>query len=234
VLDVRGLVVRYGVFLALHGIDLEVQPGEIVGVIGLNGAGKSSLVRAIAGVTAQAAGSIRLRGVELRGEPHERMERGISIVPEGRGLFVRMSIEENLLMGGYRLRQASRVRRNMERCYAMFPVLRERRRQMAGTLSGGEQQMLAISTGLMSDPEILILDEPSLGLAPIVIGDIGRSLLALKADGLTVLLVEQNATLTCDVADRIYVLQNGVVTFHDTPANLFADPAVAESFLSVA
>lgn len=233
-LEVRNLIVRYGHFLALDGIDLQVEAGDIVGVIGANGAGKSTLVRTIAGLTPLAAGEIVFQGQPLLKEAaHERMPLGISLVPEGRGLFSQMSVEENLLMGGYPLSGRARVTAGMERCYALFPVLRDRRRQFAGTLSGGQQQMLAIAMGLMSEPKLLILDEPSLGLAPIVINDIGRCLSELKAGGLTVLLIEQNALLAGAVADRIYVLQTGRIRFHDVPENLFRNPEVAESFLSI-
>ncbi len=233
-LEVRDVTVRYGHFLALDGVDISVAPGEIVGVIGANGAGKSTLVRMIAGLVSPADGTIVFCGQNLARQPaHERVQLGISLVPEGRGLFPQMSVEENLLMGGYPIHaHASRVA-NMERTYALFPVLRERRRQFAGTLSGGQQQMLAIAMGLMSGPKLLILDEPSLGLAPIVIGEIGRSLSELKREGLTVLLIEQNAMLAGTVADRIYVLQAGRIRFHDAPATLFQNPEVAESFLSI-
>jgi branched-chain amino acid transport system ATP-binding protein len=232
-LEVERLVIKYGPFLAVDEVDLRVEAGEIVGLIGPNGAGKSSLVRAIAGLVTPISGRITFAGEPLTGEPpQERMRRGISVVPEGRGLFPRMSVEENLMMGGYPLAEPERMKTNMAQCYDLFPMLRERRRQLAGTLSGGQQQMLAVSMGLMPDPRILILDEPSLGLAPIVIGEIGRTLQGLKQKGMTVLLAEQNANLTGSVADRIYVLQSGRVRYHDTPGNLFANPEVVESFLS--
>ena len=234
VLDVRDLTVRYGPFLALDAIDLDVKSGEIVGVVGPNGAGKSSLVRSIGGLVQPAAGNIRFQGESINAVPaHERIRRGLSIVPEGRGLFPQMSVEENLLMGGYTLSRSAEMTRRMERAFSIFPVLKERRRQLAGTLSGGQQQMLAVSVGLMSDPKFIILDEPSLGLAPIVIQEIGRTLKAMRSEGLTVLLVEQNARLTADVADRIYVMHSGRIRYHDTPAALFAKPEVVESFFSV-
>jgi branched-chain amino acid transport system ATP-binding protein len=233
-LEVRSLIVRYGHFLALDGVDLRVDAGEIVGLIGANGAGKSTLVRTIAGLVPLVGGAIEFCGQALvQQAAHERTAFGISLVPEGRGLFPQMSVEENLMMGGYPLSDRASMAPNMERCYALFPVLRERRRQVAGTLSGGQQQMLAISMGLMSEPTLLILDEPSLGLAPIVIGEIVRCLSELKSAGLTVLLIEQNAVLAGSVADRIYILQTGRIRFHDTPANLFQNPEVAESFLSI-
>lgn len=233
-LEIGGLVIKYGPFLALDAVDLRVEQGEIVGIIGANGAGKSSLVRAIAGLVRPSSGRITFGGVPLAAQPpQERARLGISLVPEGRGLFPRMSVEENLMMGGYPLTERRRMSENMSRYYELFPVLQERRHQLAGTLSGGQQQMLAVSMGLMSDPKILILDEPSLGLAPIVIGEIGRALQRLKSTGLTVLLSEQNATLTGEVADRIYVLQTGRIRYHDRPAALFSNPDVAESFLSI-
>jgi branched-chain amino acid transport system ATP-binding protein len=233
-LDVGALVIKYGPFLALDGVDLNVGQGEIIGIIGANGAGKSSLVRAVAGLVPVASGHITFKGKELTREPpHVRNRMGISLVPEGRGLFPRMSVEENLMMGGYPLADGQRMTPNMQRCYDLFPVLRERRNQLAGTLSGGQQQMLAVSMGLMSEPQILILDEPSLGLAPIVIGDIERSLKQLKSAGMTILLAEQNANLTGSITDRIYVLQTGRVRYHDKPDVLFKMPEVAESFLSI-
>ena len=154
-------------------------------------------------------------------------------MPEGRGLFPQMAVEENLQMGGYSLRSPEEVGRRTERCYALFPILQERRRQLAGTLSGGQQQMLAVSIGLMSNPEFCVLDEPSLGLAPIVIQTIGETLKSMREEGLTVLLVEQNARLTCNVADRIYVMQSGRIRYHDSPERLFENQEVLESFLSV-
>ena len=233
-LGVEALTVRYGPFLALDAIHLEVKPGEIVGLIGSNGAGKSSLVRAIGGLVQPDGGTIRFGGESLAAVPsHRRIELGISIVPEGRGLFPQMSVEENLLMGGYALRSASRVAEAIERCFALFPILRDRRGQLAGTLSGGQQQMLAVSIGLMSGPRLCVLDEPSLGLAPIVIQGIGETLRAMRAQGLTVLLVEQNASLTCDVAERIYVMQSGRIRYHDTPDRLFQNQEVLDSFFNV-
>lgn len=233
-LDVRGLTVRYGPFLALDAVDVKVDAGEIVGVVGPNGAGKSSLVRAIAGLVPPAGGEVFFQGGTLAGIPsHMRIRQGLSLVPEGRGLFPQMSVEENLLMGGYILADRAEMSRRMERCFTLFPVLKERRRQLAGTLSGGQQQMLAVSVGLMCEPKFVILDEPSLGLAPIVIQEIGRTLKKMRASGLTVLLVEQNARLTADVADRIYVMHSGRIRYHDTPKALFEKPEVVESFFSV-
>jgi branched-chain amino acid transport system ATP-binding protein len=233
-LETEALVIKYGPFLAVDGVDISVGDGEIVGVIGANGAGKSSLVRAIAGLVPAASGRVVFEGRALDAEPpHQRNRMGIALVPEGRGLFARMSVEENLMMGGYPLPTRHRMADNMQRCFDLFPVLRERRHQLAGTLSGGQQQMLAVGMGLMSEPKLLILDEPSLGLAPIVIGEIGERLKQLKSLGMTILLAEQNATLTGNITDRIYVLQTGRVRYHDKPDVLFKMPEVAESFLSI-
>jgi branched-chain amino acid transport system ATP-binding protein len=231
-LELSGIHVRYGPFLAIDGVDLRVDEGEIVGLVGPNGAGKSSLVKTIGGLVTPRAGSVIFRGDNLADvAPHRRIGRGISIVPEGRGLFPRMSVEENLLMGGYALAAPARIPAVMERCFALFPILAERRWQAAGTLSGGQQQMLAIAMGLMSEPRLLVLDEPSLGLAPIVIGEIGRTLRRLRESGLTVLLVEQNARLTCSVAQRIYILGSGIVRHHDTADRVMASPELLEHLI---
>ena len=163
---------------------------------------------------------------------HELIRRGLSLVPEGRGLFPQMSVEENLLMGGYSLTSKPRRKELMENCYDLFPILKERRNQYAGTLSGGQQQMVAVSVGLMGDPKLCIFDEPSLGLAPIVIQQIGETLQKMRALNLTVLLIEQNAMLASHVADRIYIMSAGRVQFHDTPASLMQNPEVIEKFLS--
>jgi len=233
-LEVSGLTVRYGPFLALDDVSIAVGRGEIVGVIGPNGAGKSSLVRVIAGLVTPESGKVLWEGADLGGmAPHRRIRIGLSLVPEGRGLFPQMSVEENLMMGGYSLPDRARMTAEIGRCYEMFPVLKERRRQLAATLSGGQQQMLAISIGLMAEPRLCILDEPSLGLAPIVIQEIGAALKKMREAGLTVLLAEQNATLTYGVADHIYVIHSGIIRFHDTPERLFEKQEVVESFLSV-
>jgi branched-chain amino acid transport system ATP-binding protein len=234
VLQVADLTVRYGPFLALDSVSLTVARGEVVGLIGPNGAGKSSILRVIAGLVPPSAGTIELKGRSLlEVQPHERVGLGVVLVPEGRGLFANMSVEENLLMGAYALKDAARVRENMEKVFALFPILRERRRQLGGTLSGGQQQMLAIGAGLMSNPEMCMFDEPSMGLAPIVIGEIARSLQGLRNAGVTVLLAEQNAKLASEVADRIYILQTGRIRFHDSPQKLLENPEVVETYLSV-
>jgi len=234
VLEIDGITIRYGAFLAVDAVSLAVAPGTIVGLVGPNGAGKSSLVRAVGGLVKAASGAVRFQGEPLeRVAPHARVERGISIVPEGRGLFPQMSVEENLLMGRYWGGMGAKAHALMERTFELFPILRERRKQIAGTLSGGQQQMLAIGVGMMSEPKLCILDEPSLGLAPIVIEEIGETLRGFKETGLTVLLAEQNAKLASDVADEIYVMQSGRISHHGAPADLMNDRAVMESFLSV-
>jgi len=228
-LELSDVTIRYGPFLAVDRVTLHVDTGEIVGLVGPNGAGKSSLVKAIGGAVVPDAGRVAFCGRDLAGVPtHERVRLGISIVPEGRGLFPNMSVEENLLMGGYSLREKARMATNLGACFALFPILAERRRQAAGTLSGGQQQMLAVCMGLMSEPRFLVLDEPSLGLAPIVVGEIGRTLRKLGGGGLTVLLVEQNAKLTCSVADRIYILGSGRVQHHDEAQCILANREVLE------
>ena len=228
-LELSDITVRYGPFLAVDNVSLRVDAGEIVGLVGPNGAGKSSLVKAVGGVVRPVAGRVVFEGKDLMNVPtHDRIGLGISVVPEGRGLFANMSVEENLLMGGYPLASKPRMAANIERSFALFPILAERRQQAAGTLSGGQQQMLAVCVGLMSDPKLLVLDEPSLGLAPIVIGEIGRTLRRLRGEKLTVLLVEQNAKLTCSVADRIYILGAGSVQHHDAADRIMANPKILD------
>lgn len=231
-LEVTDLIIEYGPFLAVDGLTISVGKGEIVGVVGPNGAGKSSVVKAVGGLVKPKSGRISFRGKDLLAvPPHERVRQGISVVPEGRGLFPQMSVEENLIIGGDPLNNRARCAENVQRAYEMFPILSERRNQASGTLSGGQQQMLAVSVGLMSDPELLILDEPSLGLAPIVIGEIGRSINRLRSTGLTVVVFEQNAKLTCSVADRIYLVSSGIVRHHDKASNLLSNPEVVEHLL---
>jgi branched-chain amino acid transport system ATP-binding protein len=231
-LEIANLTVRYGAFLAVDQLTMNVAPGEIVGVVGPNGAGKSSIVKSVGGLVKPKTGSITFDGRDLLTVPtHERINLGLSIVPEGRGLFPRMSVEENLIIGGDPLRDKARSARNIERCFDLFPILKERRWQAAGTLSGGQQQMVAVSMGLMSDPRLLMLDEPSLGLAPIVIGEIGAALRTLGKTGLTVALFEQNAKLTCNVADRIYILASGCVQHHDRAEDLMKNPEILDHLM---
>jgi branched-chain amino acid transport system ATP-binding protein len=231
-LELKDITVRYGPFLAVENVSMHVDAGEIVGLVGPNGAGKSSLVKSVGGVVRPVAGRVVFEGRDLGSIPtHERIGLGISVVPEGRGLFANMSVEENLQMGAYSLATKTQAVANIERSFALFPILAERRWQAAGTLSGGQQQMLAVSVGMMSDPKLLVLDEPSLGLAPIVIGEIGRALRRLREQKLTVLLVEQNAKLTCSVADRIYILGAGSVQHHDSADRILANPDVLDHLI---
>jgi branched-chain amino acid transport system ATP-binding protein len=231
-LEIADLTIRYGPFLAVDHLAISVGAGEIVGVVGPNGAGKSSIVKAIGGLVQPNSGRLIFDGTDLQTLPtHKRINLGISIVPEGRGLFPRMSVDENLVIAGDPLEDRVKRGRNIERCYEIFPILKERRWQHAGTLSGGQQQMVAVSMGLMSDPRLLILDEPSLGLAPIVIGEIGKALRMLGTQGLTVALFEQNAKLTCSVADRIYILASGAVRHHDRAADLLKNPEILDHLM---
>lgn len=210
VLDIRELVCGYGRTQIIHRVDLKVLKGEIVCLIGNNGAGKSTLIKAIIGAIPTTGGEVRLRGEDLaRQDMASRISRGIAVVPEGRGVLAQLSVEDNLLMGGYVRRGAPWLAQEMDRIYALFPILAERRAQMAGTLSGGEQQMLVIGRALMSRPELLILDEPSFGLAPKIVDSIFAVIERLRDAGNTVLLVEQNARIALRVADRGYVLATG-------------------------
>ena len=233
-LEIKGLTIRYGNFLAVNNVSLSIPKGQIIALIGPNGAGKSSVVRAIGGLNIFQSGQISFLNEDLvQTEPYLRIDKGLSIVPEGRGLFPRMSVEENLLMGSYSLKDKGLLDELLNRNFELFPILKERRQQLAGTMSGGQQQMVAVAVGLMSNPKLCIFDEPSLGLAPIVIEQIGDALMSLKKQELTVFLVEQNASLTTRVADQIYVLSAGEIKYHDTPANLLNSKEVLETFLSI-
>ena len=233
-LEIQNLTIRYGNFLAVNNVSLRIPKGQIIALIGPNGAGKSSIVRAIGGLNSFDAGRITFLNKNLmETEPYLRIVKGLSIVPEGRGLFPRMSVEENLLMGSYSFKNKGLLDELLNRNFELFPILKERRQQLVGTMSGGQQQMVAVAVGLMSNPKLCIFDEPSLGLAPIVIEQIGDAFISLKKQDLTVFLVEQNASLTTRVADLIYVLSAGEIKYFDTPANLMNNSEVLESFLSV-
>jgi branched-chain amino acid transport system ATP-binding protein len=211
VLEVAGLTVRYGVVTALRSVDLEVRQGEIVVVLGPNGAGKSTLMRTIAGVHRPAAGSVRLEGRPLpSGSPEDVTRRGVSLVPEGRRIFAGLTVEENLRLGGTP-RPAGDASASMDRIFERFAVLRERRHQVAGTLSGGEQQQLAIARALMAQPRVILYDEPSLGLAPLIVDRIFALIAELRDEGVTTVLVEQNARRALELGDRGYVLSSGQV-----------------------
>ena len=233
-LEVRGAVVGYGPVTALAGVDLTVAQGEIVCVIGPNGAGKTTLMKTIAGMLHPRAGEFRFNGKPLARGADARVRAGIALVPEGRRVFAPLTVADNLEMGAYvRLARGERaeVEADLERTYATFPKLRERAAQQAGTLSGGEQQILAIARALMSRPKLLLLDEPSMGLAPLVIAEIFSIVRRLHAEGTTVLLAEQNARMALSVSGRAYVIESGLVVKTAPARELADDPAVREAYL---
>lgn len=232
-LTVEGLRSRYGRIEVLHGVDLFVGSGEIVTVVGANGAGKTTLLRCLSGVQPVSGGAITFRGEALASVPaYRRVQRGLAQSPEGRQIFTNLSVEENLRLGAFVFRD-DRVERDMADAFAMFPVLKEKRNQIAGGLSGGQQQMLAIARALMGRPACLLLDEPSMGLAPILVAQIFDVVKSLKALEVTVLLVEQNAFGALSVADRGYVMETGRVTMVGAAADLIADPRVREAYLGI-
>ncbi|MED5611074.1 L-leucine ABC transporter ATP-binding protein /L-isoleucine ABC transporter ATP-binding protein /L-valine ABC transporter ATP-binding protein [Pseudomonas delhiensis] len=221
----------YGKIQALHEVSLEVQQGEIVTLIGANGAGKSTLLMTLCGSPRAASGSIRYLGEELVGQESSHiMRKSIAVVPEGRRVFARLTVEENLAMGGFFTSKGD-YQEQMDRVLGLFPRLKERFSQRGGTMSGGEQQMLAIGRALMSKPKLLLLDEPSLGLAPIIIQQIFDIIEQLRSEGVTVFLVEQNANQALRLADRGYVLENGRIVMQDTGANLLVNPKVRDAYL---
>jgi branched-chain amino acid transport system ATP-binding protein len=233
-ISIEGLKVSYGHVEALRGIDLEVRHGEITAIIGPNGAGKTSTLMAISGLAPITAGEIRFEGRSIsRRPPHEITRLGITHILEGRQLFSDQTVEDNLLLGGYtRLpRYRARVATLMEREMARFPILRERRAQLAGTLSGGEQQMLAIARGLMCEPRLVLMDEPSMGLAPLVVKEIVSTIRTLREEGATIILVEQMAAVALRLADHVYVLENGRVKVSGTGAELARMPEVRHAYL---
>ncbi len=232
VLELREVEVSYGNILALKGVSLTVAEGELVTLIGSNGAGKSTTLKTISGLLRPRAGTIRYRGQALDHlSPHRIVALGISQCPEGRRLFGRLTVAENLRLGAVQRRDRDGVRRDVERVYGLFPVLRERNRQTAATLSGGEQQMLAIGRSVMSRPRLLLLDEPSLGLAPLLVGAIFETIRQLKREGATILLVEQNARLALEVADRAYVMETGRIMLAGPAAELKHNPQVEHTYL---
>ena len=221
----------YGKIQALHGVSVQVNRGEIVTLIGANGAGKSTLLMTLCGTPRAHSGSIRYEGEELVGQDTAQiMRKGIAVVPEGRRVFARLTVEENLAMGGF-FTEKEAYERQLDKVLGLFPRLKERYAQRAGTMSGGEQQMLAIGRAMMSEPRLLLLDEPSLGLAPIIIQQIFEIIEQLRQDGVTVFLVEQNANQALKLADRGYVLENGRIVMQDSGAELLANPDVRKAYL---
>jgi len=231
-LELQGLSVRYGSVQALQGINLAVHQGELVTLLGSNGAGKSTTLRAISALVPAAEGQILWRGGSLARVPaHRLLKLGIGHCPEGRRVLSRQSVAENLMLGAYRRRDRAGITADLERCYGLFPRLAERRSQLAGALSGGEQQMLAIARALMGRPELLLLDEPSLGLAPKLVGEVMRALAQLHREGLTLLLVEQNAQAALEIANRGYVLEAGQLTLQGPARELLANPSLRAAYL---
>jgi branched-chain amino acid transport system ATP-binding protein len=232
-LVLESLELSYGAIQAVKGVSLEVRRGEVVTIIGANGAGKSTILKGIVGLESISGGRLVVNGQDCTHLPaHERVKLGIALAPEGRGVFPDQTVRENLALGAYIVREnPDVVSTRIEREYRRFPRLRERQDQLAGTLSGGEQQMLAIARALMSDPQLLLLDEPSLGLAPLIIADIFRTILSLRDSGLTILLVEQMARQALAVSDRAYVLATGQITVTGTGAELLKNPAVQAAYL---
>jgi branched-chain amino acid transport system ATP-binding protein len=234
-LELENITLLYGRIQALHGISLTVGEGEIVALIGANGAGKTTTMRAISGLRPVAQGSIRFDGRDItRLRADLRVVRGISQSPEGRGIFPGMTVRENLEMGAYTRRSRSETSQDMERAFTLFPRLKEREKQVGGTLSGGEQQMLAVGRALMSRPKLLLLDEPSMGLAPMLIQQIFDIVVEINEQGTTVLLVEQNAQQALSRAHRAYVLETGRIVKSGTGAELLHDPSVKDAYLGVA
>jgi branched-chain amino acid transport system ATP-binding protein len=233
VLEITGLKAGYGRVEALHGIDLRIGAGQLVALVGANGAGKTTLLKTISGVIRRQAGQIRLHGQDISGQsPDRRVRLGISQVPEGRQVFAGLSVQDNLLLGAYTRRDAGRAE-DMEKMYQLFPILKEKRLLMAGMLSGGQQQMLAMARALMSRPKILLLDEPSMGLAPLLVQEIFEVIAGLKRQGIPILLVEQNAHAALSIADYGYVLETGNIVTAGPGKTLLKDDKVREAYLGM-
>lgn len=232
-LEVTNLQVSYGAIKALHGVSLTVDEGEIVTLVGSNGAGKTTLLRTISGLLTPKAGTITFLGQNITNlPPYEIVTAGISHSPEGRQVFPQMTVRENLLLGAYQKRNKTEIKQDEERGYSLFPILKERMHQKSGTLSGGEQQMLAMARALMARPKLLLLDEPSLGLAPLIVRKIFTIIKDINAtSGTTIFLVEQNANMALSTAHRGYVMQTGTITMQDKASTLLADPAVKAAYL---
>ena len=231
-LEVKDLHVSYGGIRALRGVNLEVPDGKIVTLIGANGAGKSTMLRTISGLVKAESGSILYNGKEILGMPINKiLEQGIAMVPEGRRVFTNLSVLENLKIGAYLRKDKAGIQKDIEWVYELFPRLKERSWQMAGTLSGGEQQLLAVGRALMSRPKLMMMDEPSLGLAPLVVKGIFEIIREINRQGVTVLLIEQNANMALKTADLAYVLETGEITLHGTGAELLVNEAVKRAYL---
>lgn len=231
-LEVKDLVVNYGAIEALHGVSLNINEGELVAVVGHNGAGKSTLLNTISGVLHPTSGQVKWQGEVVSGLSSDKiLRKGISMVPEGRRVFADSSVSDNIQIGAYIRDDSSEINKDIEKYMDRFPILRERRNQKAGLMSGGEQQMLAIVRALMCRPKLLLLDEPSLGLSPVIIKEVYESIREISSNGTTVLLVEQNAKKALSVSDRAYVLVNGVITMEGKSEDLAKDPAVQKAYL---
>ena len=231
-LEISDLHVRYGSIHAIKGISMTVYPGEIVTLIGANGAGKTTILHAVTGLVRYKEGRIKYNGRDLgKTAPSNIVTLGLAHVPEGRQIFTRMSVEENLLMGAYTRKDEAGIKQDMEKVYSLFPRLKERLRQSAGTLSGGEQQMLAMGRAIMSKPKMIVMDEPSMGLSPILVKEVFDIIKKMHESGITILLVEQNAKQALGIADRGYVLETGVITLEGTGEELLNDDRVRHSYL---
>ena len=231
-LKISDLKVAYGGIHAVKGIDLEIREGELITLIGANGAGKTTTMKAITGLQHWLSGEVQYLGHSIKGLPsHTLLKQGLAMVPEGRGVFARMSITENLQMGAYLRNDHAGIADDIERMFGVFPRLKERATQLAGTMSGGEQQMLAMARALMSQPRLLLLDEPSMGLSPIMVAKIFEVVRDISAQGVTVLLVEQNARLALQAADRAYVMDSGLITMSGIAKDMLDDPRVREAYL---
>jgi branched-chain amino acid transport system ATP-binding protein len=231
-LELKALQVAYGGIQAVKGIDLAVGEGELVCLIGANGAGKTTTLKGITGLQPVKSGSIHYAGEDITGKPaFQLVRKGLSMVPEGRGVFGALTIEENLAMGAYTRDDHAAIRDDIERVYTLFPRLKERRRQTAGTLSGGEQQMLAMGRAMLSRPKLLLLDEPSMGLAPLMVQKVFETVIAIAKEGVTILLIEQNAKLALEVSDRGYVMESGEITLSGEAKQLLSDPKVRAAYL---
>lgn len=231
-LQIQNLSVQYGGIHAVNGISLEVRTGELVCLIGANGAGKTSTLKAISGLLPVASGSVLYQGSSITGMgPHQIAAKGLTLVPEGRGIFTRLSVEENLDLGAYLRKDSTQIHQDKARVFALFPRLLERHKQAAGLLSGGEQQMLAIGRALLARPTLLLLDEPSMGLAPLMVQKIVETIRAIAATGVTILLIEQNAKLALQISQRGYVMESGSIVLEDASSELLKSSAVRRAYL---